>query len=75
MIDTKADSFAILCQNSILSPDMQGTYSAMARFRNRVVHLYDEVDTGDVYQYLHEGIADFESFIKEINMFLNREQS
>ncbi len=43
---TKADSFIILCQNNILSPDMEGTYTAMARFRNRVVHLYDEVDTG-----------------------------
>lgn len=74
MPKTKADSFVILCQNNILSPDMQGTYTAMARFRNRVVHLDDEVDTGDVYQYLHEGIADFKSFIDEINRFLNRGQ-
>lgn len=75
MPKNKADSFAILCQNKILSPDMQDTYTAMARFRNRVVHLYDEVDTGDVYQYLHDGIADFESFIHEINIFINREQT
>jgi uncharacterized protein YutE (UPF0331/DUF86 family) len=72
---TKADSFIILCQNNILSPDMQDTYTAMARFRNRVVHLYDEVDTGDVYQYLNEGIADFKSFIDDINRFLTLEQN
>lgn len=74
MPKNKADSFIILCQNNILSPNMQRTYTAMARFRNRVVHLYDEVDTGDVYQYLHEGLADFSSFIDDINTFLNREQ-
>jgi uncharacterized protein YutE (UPF0331/DUF86 family) len=74
MPKNKADSFIILCQNNILSPDMQSTYTAMARFRNRVVHLYDEVDSGDVYRYLHEGFADFNSFIDDINTFLNREQ-
>ncbi len=75
MPKNKADSFVILCQNKILSPDMQDTYTAMARFRNRVVHLYDEVDTGDVYQYLHDGISDFECFIDDISIFLNREQA
>ncbi len=74
MPKNKADSFVILCQNKILSPDMQDTYTAMARFRNRVVHLYDEVDTGDVCQYLHDGIADFECFTDQISIFLDREQ-
>jgi hypothetical protein len=30
---------------------------------------------GDVYQYLQDGIADFECFIDEISIFLNREQA
>ena len=44
----------------------------MARFRNRVVHLYDEVDTGDVYQYVIEGISDINAFIDDIQNYLNR---
>ncbi len=74
MPKTKADSFVILCQNEILSPDMQGTYTAMARFCNRVVHLYDAVDAGDVYQYVHEGFVDFNRFIDDINKYLARVQ-
>ena len=74
MPKTKADSFIILCQNNILSPDMQETYSAMARFRNRVVHLYDEVDTADVYQYVNEGISDFNRFVDDVNKYLTREE-
>lgn len=46
----------------------------MARFRNRVVHLFDEVDTGDVYQYENEGISDFNSFIDDINKLLTLEE-
>ena len=74
MPKTKADAFIILCQNNILSPDMQNTYTAMTRFCNRVVHLYDQVDTSDVYQYVTEGISDFNTFIDDINKFLSREQ-
>lgn len=74
MPKTKADAFIILCQNNILSPDMQSTYTAMARFRNRVVHLYDQVDPSDVYQFVTEGISDFNTFIEDINKFLTREQ-
>jgi len=72
MPKTKADSFVILCQNKILSPDMQDTFIAMARFRNRVVNLYDEVDTGDVYQYVNEGISDINAFIDDIHNYLNQ---
>jgi len=72
MPKTKADSFVILCQNKILSPNMQDTFTAMARFRKRVVHLYDEVDTGDVYQYVIEGMSDINAFIDDIQNYLNR---
>lgn len=73
MPKTKADAFIILCRNNILSPDMQDTYTAMARFRNRVVHLYEQVDTADVYQYVAEGISDITMFVDDINKFLSKE--
>jgi len=70
MPKTKADAFNILCQNNILSPDMLSTYTAMARFRNRVVHLYEQVDTGDVYKYVTEGLSDFNKFIEDVNRYI-----
>ena len=42
---TNADAFRLLCRKNILGADMEDTYTAMARFRNRVVHLYDQVDS------------------------------
>ncbi len=72
---TNADAFVILCKNEVLSPEMQSTYVAMARFRNRVVHLYEQIDTRDVYKYVVEGISDLESFVDEITRMLSRGKS
>ena len=71
---TNADAFIIMCQNRLLSPEMQSTYMAMARFRNRVVHLYEQIDTRDVYRYVVEGTADFDSFIDDITRLLSQEK-
>jgi len=73
MPKTKAAAFNILCQNNILSPDRLSTYTAMARFRNRVVHLYEQVDTGDVYKYVTEGLSDFNKFIEDINRYITND--
>ena len=35
---------------------------AMARFRNRLMHLYWEVDDQLVADYLHERLDDFDRF-------------
>ncbi len=45
----------------------------MARFRNRVVHLYEQVDTGDVYEYVTEGLSDFNKFIEDINRYITHD--
>jgi len=45
----------------------------MARFRNRVVHLYEQVDTVDVYKYVNEGLSDFNKFIEDINRYIAHE--
>ncbi len=69
---TNADAFVILCHNEVLSPEMQSTYVAMARFRNRVVHLYEQIDTRDVYKYVVEGISDIDHFIDDIARMISR---
>ena len=38
----------------------------MARFRNRLVHLYWDVDDARVYQFLQEALGDVERFGTEI---------
>jgi len=70
---TNADSFRVLCRENILSPHKEETYTAMARFRNRVVHMYDQVDNREVYRILKNNLEDFVDFVKDITRFLERE--
>lgn len=63
---TNADAFRLLCRKKILSADMEDTYTAMARFRNRVVHLYDQVDSREIFRMINENLADFERFLEDI---------
>jgi uncharacterized protein YutE (UPF0331/DUF86 family) len=40
-----ADSFAVLSEQGIISKEFAQVMQQMAKFRNRIVHLYGEVDT------------------------------
>ncbi|PKM42103.1 MAG: hypothetical protein CVV03_10515 [Firmicutes bacterium HGW-Firmicutes-8] len=37
-----------------------------SRFRNRAVHLYQEIDNNELYGILQDGLEDFRDFIKAI---------
>jgi uncharacterized protein YutE (UPF0331/DUF86 family) len=65
-----ADSFIILCKHGILSREMRATYAAMARFRNRIVHMYDDVDNREVYRILQEHLNDYDSFVRDIVRYM-----
>lgn len=67
---TYSDTFEILFNGNILPKKDVGTYKLMARFRNRIVHFYDEVNDKEVYQILQNSLDDFESFIRHINKIL-----
>ena len=54
-----ADSFGVLVEVGVLEP---GARDAMARFRNRLVHLYWDVDDQRVHVYLQEALNDITRF-------------
>jgi len=58
------DSFRVLGEEGILPDTYLKVFYQMARFRNRVVHLYHEVDDKDVYKILQTGLSDFRVFIR-----------
>lgn len=64
--DSNADSFKILAEHGIISEEKLSVFIAMARFRNKVVHLYDEIDNAEIYRIVVEHLDDFDYFIKEI---------
>jgi uncharacterized protein YutE (UPF0331/DUF86 family) len=61
-----ADSFTVLVEERILPGESAEPLRAMARFRNRLVHLYWDVDDRRIHEYLQSGLTDVESFANAI---------
>jgi uncharacterized protein YutE (UPF0331/DUF86 family) len=57
-----ADSFIVLTEHGVLPRESRDALRSMARFRNRLVHLYWDVDDGKIYEYLRGGLGDIDSF-------------
>lgn len=69
--NTSADSFKLLMENGIISPESFSKYSAMAKFRNRIVHLYGDVDLEEIYRILSGNLDDLKGYIREILIYLS----
>jgi uncharacterized protein YutE (UPF0331/DUF86 family) len=67
---TSSEAFALLEQNGYLSTDDLNIFNKMAKFRNRVVHLYYEVDDNEIHKIIQENLDDFGLFIKRITFKL-----
>ncbi len=65
-----ADSFAVLAENGVISAELLGTTRQMAGMRNRLVHLYWEVDAATVYKTLHDNLGDFDRFKAAVYTYL-----
>jgi len=61
------DSFAVLVENGIVPTELREPLMAMARFRNRLVHLYWEVDDVKVREYLETSLGDLESLRRAVS--------
>lgn len=60
------EAMTAMVDAGILPPRDRERYLAMVGFRNRAVHLYDEIDPEEVYRIVHENLSDFERFIAAI---------
>ncbi len=57
-----AQCFMLLGEAGYLTADVSRRLASMARLRNRLVHLYWDVDYGQVYDLLQHHLADLEAF-------------
>ena len=64
--ETSAQSFKILNNNDYISDEKLSNYIKMIKFRNRLVHLYNEIDDEQIYHIIKNNLSDLEYFIKEI---------
>ncbi len=49
----------LIAREGWISASDAARFALMARFRNRLVHLYEEVSDEEVYRILHEDLGDF----------------
>jgi uncharacterized protein YutE (UPF0331/DUF86 family) len=68
--ETNKESFEILASKNIIEEKYVNTYFAMAKFRNRIVHMYFNVNDEMIYEINQNNLGDFEAFIKTISMNL-----
>lgn len=63
-----ADTFRIMGENGFFSQDFVPNLTAMAGFRNRLVHRYWDVDNKKVYCILQENLSDLHRLIDELKV-------
>ena len=61
-----AECFQILGSEGILEPDLASRLSQMARFRNRLVHMYWDIDYAQVYDIIVHDLKDLEEFSGQV---------
>lgn len=66
---TYGDVFVILGEGGVLPVAFASDLADMARFRNRLVHLYDEVSPTDLYEILQQHLGDFAQFAEYVTRF------
>ena len=50
----------------LIPRDLQDSFLLMARFRNRIVHLYDEVGDLEVFRFIMQHLDDFRPFVANV---------
>ena len=57
-----ADSFKVLEEQGLLDKDLGVKLRQMAKFRNRLVHLYGEIDDEYLYNFIGKDLKDISDF-------------
>ncbi len=69
-----ADTFAVLGEQGAFDKEFVKELKKMAKFRNRLVHLYWEVNDDQIYNILQTKLGDFKKFLTELGEFLNLQE-
>lgn len=66
-----ADVFVILGENKAFEKSFVESLKEMARFRNRLVHIYWEIDEEQIYNILQKRLGDFKTFLDQLARFMD----
>jgi len=68
-----ADAFKVLAENRVIDSNLLVTMDRMAKFRNVVVHQYEEVDAEIVIAILRKRLPDLEQYISAVLTYLKNQ--
>ena len=66
-----ADTFRVMSEEGALEEEKLNDLVAMAKFRNRLVHLYWEVNNDQLHEILLSRLGDFDLVLTSISIYLN----
>lgn len=69
--NTYADVYSVLGRAGILEPSFAARLRPMARMRNRLVRVYEDVTPALVHRILREDLGDFDEFARQITAYLD----
>jgi len=61
-----ADTFTVLGESGVIEKGLLQHLKQMAKFRNRLVHLYAEIENKSIYAYIKDDLKDIRSFRRTI---------
>ena len=67
------DAFVVLNEEGILPDGFMPVLRQMVSFRNRLVHLYWDVDDVVVHDIVQHNLGDFETFVNHILSFMQKQ--
>ena len=69
-----ADTFKVMAEKGAFSEEFTATLIQMARFRNRLVHIYWEVDDDELYRIIEIRLPDIKTFIENFGRFIGKQK-
>jgi uncharacterized protein YutE (UPF0331/DUF86 family) len=69
-----ADIFKVLEEEKIVPGDFSEQLQKMARFRNRLVHLYWDIEAKIIYDIIQDRLGDFQRFAQIVLEEMEREE-
>jgi hypothetical protein len=67
-----AEAFDLLERARVIDGALGEDLRRMARFRNRIVHFYGQIDLRMVYRLLQDRLGDFDRYLTAIERYLER---
>lgn len=64
------DCLVVLAEIGAIDPRLEERLVRMARFRNLLVHVYANVNDGEVYRVIHESLGDLEEYLLSVGRYL-----